>query len=564
MIARARLLLIALPIALLVLAADPAISFSATITIVNQDGAGEGFNDTTPAAPVGGNPGTTIGQQRLNVFQQAANIWGAILPSAVTIFVQAQFNPLTCDATSAVLGQAGAINIVRDFTGAEFSGTWYQVALANKLAGSDLVPASNDINATFNSSLGQSGCLTGTFFYYGFDHNEGSNVDLLAVVLHELAHGLGFAGAANLSTGQLAGGFPAIYERHLLDDSNGLHWNAMTDAQRQASAINTGNVVWDGTATNVKSSNFLNPRPEVVVTAPGAIAGTYTSGSPSFGQPLTVAGVTGQVVLADDGSAPNSDACSALVNAGAIAGKIALVDRGTCTFATKAQAAQNAGAIGMIMVNNVAGPAPDIGGSAPSITIPIASVSQTVGNAIKAQLGGGVTARIQIDNAKLAGADDANRVFIYAPNPIQSGSSISHWDVSATPNLLMEPFINPDLTGVDLTRYVFEDEGWLPHTTSVTTPIAGAMAIGAIAPNPFKDETRMSFTLARPLSVRVDVVDTSGRIVKKLESLPLAVGDQSVSWDGRDVAGNRAAPGVYLVRVSAGGEMHASRVALIH
>jgi len=36
---------------------------SATIVIINLDGPGEGFNDATPAAPVGGNPGTTIGAQ---------------------------------------------------------------------------------------------------------------------------------------------------------------------------------------------------------------------------------------------------------------------------------------------------------------------------------------------------------------------------------------------------------------------------------------------------------------------------------------------------------------------
>jgi len=48
---------------------------AATITIVNADGAGEGFNDPTPAAPVGGNPGTTVGAQRLYVFQYAASIW---------------------------------------------------------------------------------------------------------------------------------------------------------------------------------------------------------------------------------------------------------------------------------------------------------------------------------------------------------------------------------------------------------------------------------------------------------------------------------------------------------
>ena len=56
---------------------------AATLTIVNIDGPGEGFNDATPATPVGGNPGTTIGAQRLYVFQYAASIWGSLLTSAV-------------------------------------------------------------------------------------------------------------------------------------------------------------------------------------------------------------------------------------------------------------------------------------------------------------------------------------------------------------------------------------------------------------------------------------------------------------------------------------------------
>jgi hypothetical protein len=50
------------------------VSHATTITIVNQDGVNEGFNDPTPAAPVGGNPGTTVGAQRLFVFQHAADI----------------------------------------------------------------------------------------------------------------------------------------------------------------------------------------------------------------------------------------------------------------------------------------------------------------------------------------------------------------------------------------------------------------------------------------------------------------------------------------------------------
>ena len=80
---------------------------AATITIVNNDGAGEGFNDPTATAPIGGNTGTTIGQQRLIAFQFAADVWGALLPSNVEIRINATFDALTCSATSAVLGSAG-------------------------------------------------------------------------------------------------------------------------------------------------------------------------------------------------------------------------------------------------------------------------------------------------------------------------------------------------------------------------------------------------------------------------------------------------------------------------
>jgi hypothetical protein len=45
-----------------------------TVIVVNQDAGGEGFNDPTPVAAVGGNPATTLGAQRLNAFQHAADI----------------------------------------------------------------------------------------------------------------------------------------------------------------------------------------------------------------------------------------------------------------------------------------------------------------------------------------------------------------------------------------------------------------------------------------------------------------------------------------------------------
>src|ERR1700693_2346171 len=80
---------------------------AATLTVLNNDGPGEGFNDPTPKAPGGGNPGTTLGAQRLIAFQHAADIWGGLLSSSVTIRVGATFDALSCSASSAVLGSAG-------------------------------------------------------------------------------------------------------------------------------------------------------------------------------------------------------------------------------------------------------------------------------------------------------------------------------------------------------------------------------------------------------------------------------------------------------------------------
>lgn len=187
------------------LCASSVANAAATIVIAVADGAGVGFNDTTPASPVGGNSGRTVGEQRLKVFQEAARIWGQSLTSTVPIIVAASWEAQSCTANSAVLGSAGAVSAFRDFAGAPVRGTWYPVALANALAGSDLTPATPpanapDIRARFNVNLGKPGCLTGTPFYLGLDNNEGSAVDLLAVLLHELGHGLGFQTFANPAT----------------------------------------------------------------------------------------------------------------------------------------------------------------------------------------------------------------------------------------------------------------------------------------------------------------------------------------------------------------------------
>src|SRR4029453_4115499 len=101
---------------------------------------------------------TTLGEQRLNAFEHAASIWAQRLRSAVPIRIRAQFTPLATN----VLGSAGPATVVRDFPNAPLAGTWYHVALANSLAGVDLNPTGDDINANFSTNFN---------FYLGLDGN---------------------------------------------------------------------------------------------------------------------------------------------------------------------------------------------------------------------------------------------------------------------------------------------------------------------------------------------------------------------------------------------------------
>jgi len=118
----------------LVCMAASASSWSADIVVLNFDPPGVGFNDPTPVDPVGGNSGTTLGEQRLNVFAVAAQIWGSRLQSNEPIFLGALFQPQFCTPTQAVLGSAGPTSIFANFTGAPLENTWYVGALADALA----------------------------------------------------------------------------------------------------------------------------------------------------------------------------------------------------------------------------------------------------------------------------------------------------------------------------------------------------------------------------------------------------------------------------------------------
>ena len=450
---------------------------AANIVIVNLNDPGIGFNDPTPATPVGGNPGTTLGQQRLYAFQNAAGIWGSTLSSNVTIRIGASFVPLSCTATSAVLGSAGANEIWSDFPNAPRANTWYPSALASKLAGEDVAtPGQPHIIARFNSRLGLfSDCLPGSGFYLGLDRNFGDQIDLVTVLLHEFAHGLGFQTFTDDETGQEIMDIPSVWDYYLLDNHTNRSWVESSAAERARSAVTWRGLSWNGPRVTAAVPRVLAPMSNLAVSgdAAGQAAGNYEVGDASFGPPLSNPPVSGQLMPVVDQGDGEGLACTPLsaLNALAVRGNIALVDRGTCDFVTKARNVQAAGAIGMVVADNAPGDVAGMSGNDPSIAIPSVRVTQANSVTLKASLQrrsrtqSGVVASLGINQNRLAGTDAQGRILMYTPTIYSPGSTVSHYTTEAKPNQLMEPSINDDLTHEvtpprDLTYPLLQDIGW--------------------------------------------------------------------------------------------------------
>lgn len=435
--------------------------FATEVQIRVLDDEGFGFNDTTAANPVGGNSGTTRGEQRMNVLRRAAELWAAKLQSDVPIVVDAHMEVLDCSQSGAVLAGARTIGARRNFPNAPLADISYHYALADALRGEDNDGSSADITVTVNVKLDENDPSCPFSWYYGLDHNPGTKTDLLVTLLHEMGHGLGFSSLISESTGEPFYVMPDIFSYFIYDLETEKSWPDMTSVERRDSAINDPDLVWSGPIANQVINPTLTPA-GVVTTGSANLPSQLVSAPAAFG-PSAAVDLIAELVLADDGGGVPSQGCGA--SSIDLTGKIAVIDRGSCEFSQKVFNAQNAGAVAALIVNNVPDPPIPMGSGAagPQVTIPSAHISMADGQVIKDEMPG-----IMGGFAVVAAGTNQGFVRLHAPDPVSPGSSVSHWSTAATPSLLMEPNISAGL-GDDLTTAAaaLQDMGWTLAQTQV-------------------------------------------------------------------------------------------------
>lgn len=141
-----------------------------------------------------------------DAFQAAIDVWKSILISKVPIKITASWESISANT----LATSGAKKVYKNFKNAPLRDVWYPSALAESFAGVNLNGTEADIAIIVNKNISWSYNTDGT--------KQAFRYDLMTVVLHEIAHGLGFTTSMKLAgTNETQAqwgidGFPLIYD----------------------------------------------------------------------------------------------------------------------------------------------------------------------------------------------------------------------------------------------------------------------------------------------------------------------------------------------------------------
>lgn len=187
-------------------------------------------------------------------YEKAMSIWSKYLYSTQPIRIKATWTALS----TGVLAVTGSTRIYKNFQNAPYQNVWYPVSLAEAISGKDLNSGEFEIEMKLNSNIN---------WYFGTDSkSQAGKYDFITIVMHEIAHGLGFSSSMKLVNSNTQGqygqsGSNYIYDMFLQNvgkiklTNTGIFGNPSTDLK----ATLTGNALYFG----LKNSKYANVLPKL-------------------------------------------------------------------------------------------------------------------------------------------------------------------------------------------------------------------------------------------------------------------------------------------------------------
>ncbi len=152
----------------------------------------------------------------------------------------------------------------------------------------------------------------------------------------------------------------------------------------------------------------------------------------------------------------------------------------------------------------------------------------------------------------------ASQATFFRPNGISASTTGDTLYINQSTNVVpqADPTLHPNvvrmITGVLQTVDVESDPGEVD-----------GLGLAPSVPNPFYERTQLTYTVPTPTAVRLRVHDVLGRTIHTLVDSVEPAGEHTVTWDGRDEQGRRAASGVYVVTLDGANQRVARRVTLM-
>lgn len=103
----------------------------------------------------------------------------------------------------------------------------------------------------------------------------------------------------------------------------------------------------------------------------------------------------------------------------------------------------------------------------------------------------------------------------------------------------------------------------VPRVSGVTAGASQGAGLRAVSPNPARSGARIAFALTDPGMADVQVMDAQGRAVAVVAAGRFTAGLHTLAWDGRDGTSSAVTPGLYFVRLRAGGFTDVCRIAVV-